>query len=158
MSFYSVQDEYFAIISASALTICELEWIDQRVCFFDDVLFKNPLHIVYHGGGESHRCEVVEIFWGTGMNVEFFNIWGTAQQSKDLWKRVWNPSPSCSATYLKTRLLMLSWPDEQFSLLLLRALTRSSVLKLCKAVAVVQSCCRCIVTPNQVFSVRTAHC
>ena len=62
MFVYSVQDEYFGIINASARAICKLEWVDQRVCFSDDVLFYNSLHCFHHEGGEGHRSEVVEYF------------------------------------------------------------------------------------------------
>ena len=59
---YSVQDEYFGIISASVCEICILEWVDQRVCFLDDVLFHYSLHSFHHEGGEGHRSEVIQYF------------------------------------------------------------------------------------------------
>ena len=59
------------------------------------------------------------------------HIWGTVLPSMDCWNRSWNTPPSCSAQHRQTRPPMLAGPLAVFSLVLLTALTTSSVLFSC---------------------------
>lgn len=80
--------------------------------------------------GRRSFSVLVLLFLEMGITVECFCSWGTVMLSIEVWNKIWNTSPSCWAQCLRTRPIILSGPGELLSLVLLRALTTSFVLKI----------------------------
>ena len=68
-------------------------------------------------------------FLGMGMTVECFHFWCTVLQFKEVLNSCWNTSHSCAAQCFTARPQMLSGPVAVLDLVLLRALTTSSLVK-----------------------------